>query len=69
MAVPPSQQEEPAGPEDIRRNTPEADSTEAAVVVDLTETAEPEGQEAELEPRRAPLLEFWRRRDCGGPAV
>ena len=41
------------------------------MVVDLTETAEPEGQEAEAEPerRRAPLLELWRRRDRGGPAV
>ena len=64
LAVPPSRQEEPAGPEDVRQNTPEADSMEAAVVVDLTETSEPEGQEAE-----APLLEFWRRRDRGGLAV
>ena len=40
-------------------------------MVDLTETAEPEEQEAEVEPepRQALLLEFWRRRDRGGPAV
>ena len=69
MAVPPLRREEPAGPEDVRRNAPEADSTEAAVVVDLMETSEPEGQEAEAEPRRAPLMEFWQRRDCGDPAV
>ena len=53
LGVPPLHQEESAGPEDVRQNTPEADSTEAAVVVDLTETAEPEEQEAEPEPRRA----------------
>ena len=70
MAVPPSLREEPTGPEDVCQNAPEADSTEAAVVVDLMETAEPEEQEAEAEPepRRAPLLVFWRRRDRGGPA-
>ena len=54
--------------------TPEADSAAAAAVVDLKgtpeqEMPEPEEQESEAEPRRAPLLEFWRRRDRGGPAV
>ena len=56
--------------------TPEADSTAAATVVDLTgaperESPEPEQEEreSEAEPRKAPLLEFWRRRDRGGPAM
>ena len=69
MAVPALRREESAGREGDQQGAPAAESSAAEVTIDLM--VEPEEQEAELEPepRQTPLLEFWRRRDRGGPAV
>ena len=71
MEVPASRRVESAAQGSEQRETLAAESTAAETAVDLAETVEPEGQETELEPelKRAPLLEFWRRKDRGGPAI